>query len=98
MSHTTFMNGLNIASASAGGNRFLRYWGGASNSGTIGDVLTQVDALGNAVWMTPCCSGGTTPSSTGSTFDKYCNTDDYVSKYPNCSCTWKLVVHQVHAE
>ena len=78
--YTTFMNGLNVASASVGGNKFFRYHGGASNSGSIGDVLTQVDALGNAVWMTPCCSGGT--SSTGNTFDKYCSTDDYIVNVP----------------
>jgi len=80
--YTTFMNGLNIDSGSMGGNKYFRYHSGLSASGNIGDVLTTVDTLGNAIWMTPCClSGGTGPSS-GSTFDKYCSTDDYIVNVP----------------
>ena len=79
-SYTTFMNGLNVASASVGGNKYFRYHGGISNSGNIGDVLTQIDTLGNAMWMTPCCSGGT--STTGATFEKYVSTDDYIVNVP----------------
>ena len=79
-SYTTFMNGLNVASASLGGNKYFRYHGGISNSGTIGDVLTQVDTQGNAMWMTPCCSGGT--STTGATFNKYVSTNDYIVNVP----------------
>tara|TARA_R110002051_G_scaffold324911_1_gene424551 strand:- start:181 stop:2790 length:2610 start_codon:yes stop_codon:yes gene_type:complete len=80
--HTTYMNGLDIDSGSVGGNRYFRYHSGLSSSGNIGDVLTTVDAAGNAIWMTPCCFSGGTGPSTGSTFNKYVSTSAYTANVP----------------
>tara|TARA_R110000851_G_scaffold252507_1_gene405018 strand:- start:938 stop:2188 length:1251 start_codon:yes stop_codon:yes gene_type:complete len=77
--YTVFMNGLNVQSNSSGGNKYFRYHGGVSNSGNIGDVLTAVDTLGNAVWTAPCCSGGTSTGGSSSGTTKYVSTDNYVS-------------------
>ena len=77
--YTVFMNGLNVQSNSSGGNKYFRYHGGVSNSGNVGDVLTAVDNLGNAVWTAPCCSGGTSTGGSSSGTTKYVSTDNYVS-------------------
>ena len=50
-SHTTFMQGLDVDTNHDGVTRPFRYHGTFANNGNPGDVLTAVDALGNAQWQ-----------------------------------------------
>jgi hypothetical protein len=49
LSHTTYLDGLDIDSVGSGGNRYLKYHGALANP-AINRVLTSVDNLGNAEW------------------------------------------------
>ena len=51
--HTTFMQGLDVNTDHDGVTRPFTYHGGYANNGNPGDVLTAVDASGNARWMSP---------------------------------------------
>ena len=55
--HTTFMNGLDVDVASSSGIKYFRYHGAGSNVGTAGDVLTSINASGDAIWSTPTAPG-----------------------------------------
>ena len=55
--HTTFMNGLDVDVASSSGIKYFRYHGVGSNVGTAGDVLTSINASGDAIWSTPTAPG-----------------------------------------
>ena len=51
--YTTFTEGLDVDSNRADGSpdgQAFKYHGTFANNGTAGDILTSVDALGNAVW------------------------------------------------
>ena len=50
-SHTTFMQGLDVNTDHVGVTRPFRYHGTYANHGNPGDVLTAMDALGNASWQ-----------------------------------------------
>ena len=83
--NTTFMEGLDVDTNLNGTNRPFKYHGTFANNGNPGDVLTAVDALGNAKWLPagiPQVSGDCYVESATTVG---CVTTFHISNTPSCS-------------